>query len=159
MGAGELSDVRCGAHILLVEDSVDSAEFVRQVLEEEGYRLTWAETADAALAALRESRSGRRNGEVTRGPDLVLLDLTLPDMNVATFVDEIRGLAGPQLPLVIVSALPPAAIDAAAGAVNAAAVIRKPFLIDSLLGTVADVLALGVGQGLPAEMSQSQLRP
>ncbi|MFZ2198544.1 MAG: response regulator, partial [Thermodesulfovibrionales bacterium] len=54
--------------ILIVEDEKKISDIVRAYLEKEGYGVSLAETGKAALKFLRES------------PDLVILDLMLPDM-------------------------------------------------------------------------------
>jgi len=54
--------------ILVVEDEKKISDIVRAYLEKEGYRVSLAETGKAALKSLKES------------PDLVILDLMLPDM-------------------------------------------------------------------------------
>jgi CheY-like chemotaxis protein len=55
-------------HVLLVEDRPEAAEPVQLLLEETGHRVTVAESvADAIDAARRDA------------PDVMLLDLTLPD--------------------------------------------------------------------------------
>jgi DNA-binding response OmpR family regulator len=56
--------------VLLVEDEPSIADSVVYALESEGMRCQWVSTGQAALAAL---------GEAT--PDLVLLDIGLPDIN------------------------------------------------------------------------------
>ncbi len=56
--------------ILLVEDEARIAEVVQQYLERDGHMVIWAATGEAALA----DASRRR-------PDLVVLDLGLPDVS------------------------------------------------------------------------------
>ncbi len=55
--------------VLLVEDDEDIALTLQRMLERQGYDVTWAQTGQAALDAIRT------------GPDVVLLDLGLPDMD------------------------------------------------------------------------------
>lgn len=55
-------------HVLMIEDDPSIAEMYTVQLEHDGYRVTVASTGDIALSTLRGSR-----------PDLVLLDLLLPD--------------------------------------------------------------------------------
>jgi DNA-binding response OmpR family regulator len=54
--------------ILVVEDEKKISDIVRAYLEKEGYKVSLAETGKAALKSLKES------------PDLVILDLMLPDI-------------------------------------------------------------------------------
>lgn len=57
-----------GQRILIVEDEKKISEIVKAYLEKEGFRVSLAETGNEALKALKES------------PDLVILDLMLPDI-------------------------------------------------------------------------------
>ncbi len=57
------------ARILIVEDEPDLAELLAYNLRAQGHELEWAATGAAALAKARDFR-----------PDLVLLDLMLPDI-------------------------------------------------------------------------------
>jgi two-component system cell cycle response regulator len=59
-----------GARVLIVEDSRTQAEWLAQVLSREGYRVT---TCGEGRDAIRRVR--------TEPPDLVLLDMILPDMD------------------------------------------------------------------------------
>jgi CheY-like chemotaxis protein len=53
--------------ILLVEDNQDNLEFMRFLLEREGYAVLEAQNGEQCLAQVRAQR-----------PDLVLMDLTIP---------------------------------------------------------------------------------
>ena len=56
------------SHILVVDDEPEIRELIKDILDEEGYEVTTAENAQAA-------RDARRN----RKPDLVLLDIWMPE--------------------------------------------------------------------------------
>src|SRR5580658_4426226 len=60
--------------VLIVDDDRDIRETIREVLEVEGYTVETAENGAAALAKLRHVR-----------PRLILLDLTMPVMDGASF--------------------------------------------------------------------------
>ncbi len=78
--------------ILIVEDNQDLANGLRRNLEHEGHRASIAATAQAAIeAALREA------------PDLIVLDLGLPDNDGYTVLESIRQ-RGCQAPVLILSA-------------------------------------------------------
>src|SRR5581483_11770433 len=68
-----------GSHILLVEDDVKIARGVQQALEGHGYEVAWATTGAEA-----------RTSAVGQEPDLVLLDLNLPDMDGVELASELR---------------------------------------------------------------------
>ena len=78
--------------ILVVEDNADLAGGLQRNLEHEGHRVSVAGTADAALAlALRDA------------PDLVVLDLGLPDRDGYHVLEQLRE-RGCQSPVLILSA-------------------------------------------------------
>ncbi len=81
-------------HVLLVEDNRDNQELMRFLLERAGYFVRTANTGLQALAAARSER-----------PDVVLMDLSLPEMDGWTAARQMRDdpqLAG--IPLIAVTA-------------------------------------------------------
>jgi len=79
-----------GQSILVVEDEKKISDIVRAYLEKEGYRVSLAETGKAALKSLLES------------PDLVILDLMLPDMQGEELCKIIRE--GSDVPVIMLTA-------------------------------------------------------
>lgn len=77
--------------ILIVEDEKEIRRFVRHALEAEGFRVYEAETLQRGLI-----EAG------TRKPDLIILDLGLPDGDGADFIRAVRGWSG--LPIIVLSA-------------------------------------------------------
>ena len=67
------------SQILLVEDTKAIREPLAQLLRLEGYSVSCAANGVEALAFLREER-----------PDLVLLDLMMPEMDGLTFLSIVR---------------------------------------------------------------------
>ena len=67
--------------ILLVDDDGDVRETIREALEEEGHRVTSAANGQEALSLLRD-------GKVR--PDLILLDIMMPEMDGWAFRAEQR---------------------------------------------------------------------
>jgi CheY-like chemotaxis protein len=76
--------------ILVVEDTKDSLDFLRSLLEGAGHRVTGAETGRRAIL-----EAGRRPF------DLILLDLLLPDMDG---LQVARALSGSTPPIIAMSA-------------------------------------------------------
>lgn len=76
---------------LLVEDERQIRRFMRSALESDGWRVVEGDTADAGLQVASTQR-----------PDLVLLDLGLPDLDGVDFIRDLRGWS--QCPVIIVSA-------------------------------------------------------
>lgn len=72
----------------------------------------------------------------TREPDIVLLDILLPDMNGFEVLEKVRGFS--QVPVIVFSASQSAV--ALAPMVGATASISKPFNPDQLLGKIKSVL-------------------
>jgi two-component system KDP operon response regulator KdpE len=66
--------------ILIVEDEADIRRFVRMALEKEGMNVFEASTAAQA-----------RIESASRKPDLVIVDLGLPDDDGKTFIRELRA--------------------------------------------------------------------
>ena len=77
--------------VLVIEDEPEIRNIVRVLLEGEGYRVAEAETAERALVAA-----------CTEKPDLVLLDLGLPDGDGVSVVRSIRAWS--PVPIVVLSA-------------------------------------------------------
>lgn len=69
--------------ILVVEDNVDAAQMLRDLLQAQGHQVRLAETADRALAMLRGERW-----------DLVLCDIGLPGMSGYELAHAVRADAG-----------------------------------------------------------------
>ena len=78
--------------ILYIEDNPDNRMLIRRVLNAEGYAVHEASDAVSALNALETVR-----------PDLILMDINMPDMDGYTLTAHIRAL--PNLGLVPIVAL------------------------------------------------------
>ena len=137
MNSSRTERTALGKQILLVEDHPDSAEAIRLILETEGYQVRWAKTAKDALQAL----SGSVSLDSPASPDLILLDLMLPDMDGVQMIQQLITAGRDLPPIIIASAKPSQAVASAARAIGAAGVVRKPFSLDELLGCVAAALS------------------
>jgi two-component system KDP operon response regulator KdpE len=81
--------------VLLVEDEAALADVIRRNLRARGFEVSVADSAEAALLAMTAS-----------SPDVLVLDVNLPDM---TGWDILRGLGAAgreRLPAIVVSAAP-----------------------------------------------------
>ena len=103
-----------GASILLVEDDPDTRHQVAELLRRHAYRISEAGDAAAAMAAFR-----------AEPPDLILLDLGLPDRDGLTVVEQVRS-AGPT-PILVLSARDREADKVAALEAGADDYLAKPF--------------------------------
>jgi CheY-like chemotaxis protein len=80
--------------VLLVDDDPASRDTMRNILEREGWKVTEAENGRVALECMERER-----------PRLVLLDLTLPEMDGFQFADHVRRHPEWRLiPIVVLSA-------------------------------------------------------
>ena len=118
--------------ILVVDDEADIRTLVDEILSDEGYRV---ETAGNAAEA--------RNKASTMTPDLVLLDIWMPDTDGITLLKEWSGDAGPGCPVVIMSGHGTVETAVEATRHGAADFIEKPVSIAKLLLTVEKALQKG----------------
>jgi two-component system KDP operon response regulator KdpE len=79
------------ATVVLIEDDREIRHWLRVVLEAEGYRLCFAEAGEQGLTET-----------AARQPDLVLLDLGLPDLDGVEVIRRIREWS--KVPIVVISA-------------------------------------------------------
>lgn len=79
-----------GQKILIIEDEKKISEIIKAYLEKDGFRVALAETGGDGLKSLKES------------PDLIILDLMLPDMQGEELCKVIR--AGSDVPVIMLTA-------------------------------------------------------
>ncbi len=112
---------------LLVEDEPQIRRFVRAALEEEGWTVHESETVRRGLIDAG-----------TRAPDLVILDLGLPDGDGIGFIDDIRTWSG--VPVIVLSARTAEADKIAALDAGADDYLTKPFSVGELQARVRATL-------------------
>lgn len=117
--------------ILVVDDLADNLFLLQTLLEAEGYCV---ETADSGAIALTKIES--------TPPDLVLLDVMMPDMNGYEVTRQIRQNA--QLPFIPILLLTAHDQASATQGLNLGAndFIRKPINLDELLARIKAFLRL-----------------
>jgi two-component system KDP operon response regulator KdpE len=115
------------ALILIVEDEPPIRRLLRTTLAAQDYRVLEAATGAEALAALRHHR-----------PDLVLLDLGLPDIDGLALIGQIRA-KGP-VPIVVLSSRGEEAAKVAALDAGADDYVTKPFGADELMARLRTAL-------------------
>jgi DNA-binding response OmpR family regulator len=112
------------AHVLLVEDDETIGRSLTQALESLGYEVTWAVDGGTSRSAFQKTR-----------PDLVVLDLGLPDIDGVDLCREL-ATAAPSLPIVVLTARHEEAdivVSLDAGAVD---YVTKPFRLAELLARI-----------------------
>lgn len=120
--------------VVLVEDEKQIRRFVRAALESEGCRVHEAETGRQGLV-----EAG------TRKPDLVILDLGLPDLDGVEFIRDLRGWS--PLPVIVLSARSDESDKVAALDAGADDYLTKPFGVAELLARVRAALRRGGARG------------
>ncbi len=113
--------------IVVVEDEPSIRRFVKLALEAQGYRVYEAESVQRGLI-----EAG------TRQPDLVLLDLGLPDADGMDLIRDLRGWS--EIPIIVVSARSDEADKIAALDAGADDYLTKPFGAGELLARVRSQL-------------------
>jgi two-component system KDP operon response regulator KdpE len=113
--------------MLLIEDDLNIRRFVRAALEAEDWTVFEAETVKRGLI-----EAG------TRHPDLVILDLGLPDADGMTLIAELRGWTN--VPVLVLSARSAEADKIAALDAGADDYLTKPFGVGELVARVRVLL-------------------
>ncbi len=116
-----------GATILIVEDEPPIRRLLRTALAAHDYRTLEAGTGAEALQAMRHHR-----------PDLVLLDLGLPDRDGLELIGDIRKLA--PVPIVVLSGRGEEATKVAALDSGADDYVTKPFGAEELMARLRAAL-------------------
>ncbi|MGE5526476.1 MAG: sigma-54-dependent transcriptional regulator [Rhodospirillaceae bacterium] len=125
--------------ILVVDDEVGIRELLSEILSEEGYQVRLAQNAAEARAFRSRAR-----------PDLVLLDIWMPDTDGITLLKEWASSGMLTMPVVMMSGH--GTIDTAVQATRIGAYdfLEKPIALQKLLATVGRALKHGGEQAQPA---------
>ncbi|WP_456448890.1 sigma-54-dependent transcriptional regulator [Thiolapillus sp.] len=115
--------------ILVVDDEPDIRDSVKDILEDEGYGVGLAENGEAARAALRERR-----------PDLILLDIWMPDIDGISLLKEWSEGDGLPCPVIIMSGHGTVETAVEATRLGAYDFLEKPLSLAKLLLTVERAL-------------------
>jgi DNA-binding NtrC family response regulator len=120
------------ANILVVDDEMGIRELLSEILGDEGHVITTAENAQQA----RESRAAG-------APDLVLLDIWMPDTDGVTLLKEWQRDGLLTMPVIMMSGH--ATIDTAVEATRIGALnfLEKPISLQKLLKAVQQGLSRG----------------
>lgn len=118
------------ARILVVDDEVGIRELLSEILYDEGHTVELAENAAQARAARLRTR-----------PDLVLLDIWMPDTDGVSLLKEWGSQGLLDMPVIMMSGH--ATVDTAVEATRIGAVdfLEKPITLQKLLKTIAAGLA------------------
>ena len=116
-----------GYSILIVDDEAQIQRFLRHALEAAGYRVLLADRAAIALRLI-----------ASESPDLVVLDLGLPDLDGKAVLGQLRQTS--DVPVIVLSARDEESEKIAALDLGANDYVEKPFGIGELLARVRAIL-------------------
>jgi class 3 adenylate cyclase len=124
--------VQSGADILIVDDKADNIRLLSSMLLDQGYTVRKALNGNMALTAVR-----------TLLPDLILLDINMPQMDGYTLCQTLKQDAQTQkVPVIFLSALDDTIDKVRAFQVGGIDYITKPFQIEEVLARIENQLTL-----------------
>jgi two-component system KDP operon response regulator KdpE len=115
------------ATILIVDDEPAIRRFIRNTLVVHGHRVVEADSAASGLSAVRHHK-----------PDVVILDLGLPDRDGLEVIRELRAVSA--LPIVVLSSRGDEQAKVAALDLGADDYVTKPFGIEELMARLRAAL-------------------
>ena len=110
--------------VLLVDDSPKLMKFIEVHLKTHGFDVT---SASSGIGALEKAR--------TESPDVMVLDLRMPDMDGFEVLEKLREFS--DLPVIACSATPEFSDLALKSGANA--FVAKPFNMDEFIELIADL--------------------
>jgi len=128
--------------VLVIEDEKPMRKFLKASLEDEDYRVKSAETGEHGLSMTRSHQ-----------PDLIILDLGLPDIDGLTVIDRLREWTN--LPVVILSARGEESMKVKALDRGADDYLSKPFGLEELLAR----LRVGLRHSAQRESESDDIDP
>jgi len=123
------------SQILVVDDEIGIRELLSEILADEGHTVQLAEDAAHARALRRAER-----------PDLVLLDIWMPDTDGITLLKEWAANGQLTMPVVMMSGHGTIETAVEATRIGAIDFLEKPIALQKLLATVKRALRSGGGQ-------------
>jgi len=134
------------ANILVVDDELGIRDLLSEILNDEGHNIELAENAAQARAARSKAR-----------PDLVLLDIWMPDTDGVTLLKEWSTTGLLTMPVIMMSGH--ATIDTAVEAtkIGAQSFLEKPITLQKLLKAVESGLARSGGRKPAAAQTAAAL--
>ena len=127
-------------NVLIVEDEQAIRRFLRTALEGDGMRVFEAETLQRGLLEA-----------ATRKPDLIILDLGLPDGDGIEFIRDLRQWSA--VPVIVLSARSEESDKIAALDAGADDYLPKPFALEELLARVRSLLRRAAADSIGAPHS------
>ena len=120
------------ANIIIIEDEKNICSFIEHILEPQGYRVISANTGKEGLQYITSEH-----------PDVILLDLGLPDMDGLKLIEQVRSWS--ITPIIVISARTLEKSKIAALDLGADDYLTKPFNILELKARVRALLRRAAG--------------
>ena len=118
------------AKILYIEDIQDNITLVEKIVLSRGHEFLYAKNAETGLEMA-----------FTSSPDLILLDLGLPDADGQTLSVWLRNdPALEKIPIIVLTAWPEEVVQHTVEAYNLNGYLCKPFSVQDLLQTINNAL-------------------
>jgi two-component system OmpR family response regulator len=127
------------AKVLVVDDDVDTLKLATMILNRAGYKVTPVERGGMALEEVARDR-----------PDIVLLDIMLPDMDGFSVAQKLRTTVKDPPPILFFSARSTPE-DQVIGRTLGDGYLLKPVRLSTLLESVQKVLEANKPRALPAD--------
>ena len=134
------------ANILVVDDELGIRDLLFEILNDEGHAVTLAENAAQARAARQAAC-----------PDLVLLDIWMPDTDGVTLLKEWAGSGQLTMPVIMMSGHATIETAVEATRIGAQSFLEKPITLQKLLSSVQQGLTRKpvAGAGIKSASSAS----
>lgn len=136
------------ANILVVDDELGIRDLLWEILNDEGHNVEVAENAAQARAARMRDR-----------PDLVLLDIWMPDTDGVTLLKEWSTTGALTMPVIMMSGHATIETAVEATKIGALAFLEKPITLQKLLKAVEQGLARGVLRKTAPPMAEPSVPP
>lgn len=121
-----ITSIGSGQHILVVDDDVDVARVFDTILERAGFKVTMMMNAVDAMNLITRQM-----------PDIIILEMMLPDMNGDDFIRAVRKQEnGADVPIIAVTGAP----GTQAREAGADVVLHKPVSVEEILQAVSSVV-------------------
>ena len=132
------------AKILIVDDKIDNLNLLTTMLSQEQYQVRRAVSGQIALQAVQGFK-----------PDLILLDITMPDINGYEVCKQLKAdLTTKHIPVIFISALNDVFDKVTAFSSGGVDYITKPFEISEVLARVANQLNLTAARAEVIQLNQ-----
>src|SRR5918997_1775651 len=119
-------------NILIVDDTPDNLRLLSAMLSDQGYKVRSAINGQMALMGVKASP-----------PDLILLDINMPDMNGYEVCSSLKATeATSQIPVIFISALGEVLDKVKAFRVGGVDYITKPFQLEEVLARIETHLTI-----------------